>query len=196
MVIGLAAKARERPKAAAWPAGEPSTVDGRAGSSTPAAAMSAAPGGMAEEEGINVAMLERMKQVFEVGAAAAGAGQGPGGAWGPAQTGWPAASGSEGRRRAARRTCTAAAARPAALGLRAAPAPTRGGPLPAAAQHADADGSGELDIEEFCDKLGPFLGAGLTRTQVAQLFLKIDADAGGTVDWCGSRLAARCSGAQ
>ncbi len=50
-------------------------------------------------------------------------------------------------------------------------------------QSADEDGSGELDIEEFCDKLGPHLGQGLTRTQIAQLFLKIDADAGGTVDW-------------
>jgi len=50
-------------------------------------------------------------------------------------------------------------------------------------QAADEDGSGELDIEEFCSKLGPHLGANLTKQQVMQLFLKIDADAGGTVDW-------------
>ncbi|KAF8071365.1 hypothetical protein HT031_001449 [Scenedesmus sp. PABB004] len=49
-------------------------------------------------------------------------------------------------------------------------------------QEADEDGSGELDIDEFCAKLGPHLGVGLKRAQVAQLFLKIDADAGGTVD--------------
>ncbi|WIA12480.1 hypothetical protein OEZ85_012515 [Tetradesmus obliquus] len=48
---------------------------------------------------------------------------------------------------------------------------------------ADEDGSGELDIDEFCAKLGPHLGVNLKRQQVAQLFMKIDADAGGTVDW-------------
>lgn len=57
-------------------------------------------------------------------------------------------------------------------------------------QSADQDGSGELDIDEFCEKLGPYLGKDLTRTQVAQLFLKIDADAGGTVDWCVGRESA------
>lgn len=50
-------------------------------------------------------------------------------------------------------------------------------------QEADEDGSGELDIDEFCAKLGPHLGNNLTRQQVSQLFMKIDADAGGTVDW-------------
>eukprot|EP00878_Enallax_costatus_P028786 GHUV01031129.1.p1 GENE.GHUV01031129.1~~GHUV01031129.1.p1 ORF type:complete len:131 (+),score=45.56 GHUV01031129.1:316-708(+) len=48
---------------------------------------------------------------------------------------------------------------------------------------ADEDGSGELDIDEFCSKLGPHLGFNLKRQQVAQLFMKIDANAGGTVDW-------------
>ena len=51
------------------------------------------------------------------------------------------------------------------------------------AQAADEDGSGELDIDEFCAKLGPHLGVNLKPQQVAQLFMKIDADAGGTVDW-------------
>lgn len=50
-------------------------------------------------------------------------------------------------------------------------------------QAADEDGSGELDIDEFCSKLGPHLGLNLKRQQVAQLFMKIDANAGGTVDW-------------
>lgn len=35
-----------------------------------------------------------------------------------------------------------------------------------ATQAADADGSGELDIDEFCSKLGPHLGANLTREEV------------------------------
>jgi hypothetical protein len=52
-----------------------------------------------------------------------------------------------------------------------------------APQAADEDGSGELDIDEFCAKLGPHLGVNLKPQQVAQLFMKIDADAGGTVDW-------------
>jgi Ca2+-binding EF-hand superfamily protein len=50
-------------------------------------------------------------------------------------------------------------------------------------QEADDDGSGELDIEEFCEQLGPYLGKDLTKEEVTQLFMKIDADAGGTVDW-------------
>ncbi|KAG2439805.1 hypothetical protein HYH02_010440 [Chlamydomonas schloesseri] len=55
-------------------------------------------------------------------------------------------------------------------------------------EEADEDGSGELDIEEFCDKLGPYLGDVVgyplkSREDVRQLFMKIDADAGGTVDW-------------
>jgi Ca2+-binding EF-hand superfamily protein len=50
-------------------------------------------------------------------------------------------------------------------------------------QDADDDGSGELDIDEFCEQLGPHLGKNLSRQQITQLFMKIDADAGGTVDW-------------
>lgn len=54
---------------------------------------------------------------------------------------------------------------------------------PPRSQAADEDGSGELDIGEFCAKLGPHLGVNLKPQQAAQLFMKIDADAGGTVDW-------------
>ncbi|KAF5835754.1 WD40-repeat-containing domain protein [Dunaliella salina] len=50
-------------------------------------------------------------------------------------------------------------------------------------EEADDDGSGELDINEFIEKLGPHLGGNLSRDQITQLFMKIDADAGGTVDW-------------
>jgi Ca2+-binding EF-hand superfamily protein len=50
-------------------------------------------------------------------------------------------------------------------------------------QEADEDGSGELDIDEFAEKLGPHLGGNLSLQQIKQLFMKIDADAGGTVDW-------------
>jgi hypothetical protein len=50
-------------------------------------------------------------------------------------------------------------------------------------QEADEDGSGELDPGEFYDKLGPCLGQALTEAQVALLFMRIDADCGGTIDW-------------
>ena len=33
-------------------------------------------------------------------------------------------------------------------------------------QEADDDGSGELDIDEFVDKLGPYLGKDLTRVEI------------------------------
>lgn len=48
---------------------------------------------------------------------------------------------------------------------------------------ADEDGNGELDLDKFINKLGPQLGSHLTKEQIKQLFMKIDADAGGTVDW-------------
>jgi hypothetical protein len=56
-------------------------------------------------------------------------------------------------------------------------------PILVSLQEADEDGSGELDIEEFTQKLGPHLGQHLSEAQIAQLFLKIDADCGGTIDW-------------
>jgi len=42
---------------------------------------------------------------------------------------------------------------------------------------------GELDADSFNEKLGPTFGAGLSKAALAQLFMKIDADCGGTVDW-------------
>eukprot|EP00887_Chlorella_sp_A99_P002238 scaffold10.g2238.t1 len=50
-------------------------------------------------------------------------------------------------------------------------------------EEADEDGSGELDPSEFYEKLGPFLGNEMTEAQISHLFMKIDADCGGTIDW-------------
>lgn len=44
------------------------------------------------------------------------------------------------------------------------PMPPPAGPSPQL-QEADEDGSGELDPGEFYEKLGPYLGQGLTQTQ-------------------------------
>jgi len=59
--------------------------------------------------------------------------------------------------------------------------------------HLQAEG-GELDADSFNEKLGPTFGAGLSKAALAQLFMKIDADCGGTVDWfgmCPSRVPMR-----
>jgi hypothetical protein len=54
------------------------------------------------------------------------------------------------------------------------------------------DGSGELDQAAFVERLGPFLlgrsgadSAAAAKDQIAlrHLFMRIDADCGGTVDW-------------
>lgn len=58
-------------------------------------------------------------------------------------------------------------------------------------QEADEDGSGELDPDEFYEKLGPYLGQGLSPAAVSQLFMRIDADCGGTIDWEVRRAAWR-----
>ncbi|KAL4440619.1 hypothetical protein ABPG75_003620 [Micractinium tetrahymenae] len=50
-------------------------------------------------------------------------------------------------------------------------------------EEADEDGSGELDPDEFYEQLGPYLGQGLSPAAVSQLFMRIDADCGGTIDW-------------
>ncbi len=56
--------------------------------------------------------------------------------------------------------------------------------LPPPLQEADEDGHGQLSLEQFKSRLGPYLlRPGQSDATLTQLFLKIDADAGGTVDW-------------
>ena len=50
-------------------------------------------------------------------------------------------------------------------------------------QTADEEETGELDIETFKAKMAPHLGEDISDTELVQLFMKIDADCGGTVDW-------------
>ena len=38
-------------------------------------------------------------------------------------------------------------------------------------------------MDEFVTKLGPHLGENIPKSQLTQLFMKIDADCGGTVSW-------------
>jgi hypothetical protein len=38
-------------------------------------------------------------------------------------------------------------------------------------------------VHEFCERLAPLLSQHMSREQVAQLFMKIDSNVGGTVDW-------------
>lgn len=48
---------------------------------------------------------------------------------------------------------------------------------------ADDSGDGELSLKEFIAAFGKVLGKGLNYKQLNQLFMRIDADSGGTVDW-------------
>jgi WD40 repeat protein len=50
-------------------------------------------------------------------------------------------------------------------------------------QLADRDGGGGLDSAEFARAFGSVLGRGLSKLQLNQLFMKIDANSDGTVDW-------------
>lgn len=50
-------------------------------------------------------------------------------------------------------------------------------------QTADEEGTGELDLATFKAQLAPHLGQDISDTDLVQLFMKIDADCGGTVDW-------------
>eukprot|EP01136_Pigoraptor_vietnamica_P017476 Opistho-1_new@62676 len=50
-------------------------------------------------------------------------------------------------------------------------------------QEADTDGSGGLDIDEFREAFGSILGRNLNKDQMTMLFMKIDANSDGTVDW-------------
>ena len=55
--------------------------------------------------------------------------------------------------------------------------------LKAAFDRADTDGGGSLDMEEFLDAFGGVLGKNLTHEQLTHLFMKIDANSDGSVDW-------------
>ena len=46
---------------------------------------------------------------------------------------------------------------------------------------ADDSGDGELDLNEFIRAFGKVLGKGLNYKQLNQLFMRIDADSGGSV---------------
>ncbi|GBG25627.1 WD repeat-containing protein 64 [Hondaea fermentalgiana] len=48
---------------------------------------------------------------------------------------------------------------------------------------ADEDGGGGLDMEEFLNAFGHILGDNLSQRQLSNLFMKIDANSDGTVDW-------------
>jgi len=50
-------------------------------------------------------------------------------------------------------------------------------------QEADKDGNKKLDMNEFIEKLGPLIGENMSRKEIGQLFMKIDADCNGDVDW-------------
>ena len=55
--------------------------------------------------------------------------------------------------------------------------------LKAAFDRADTDGGGSLDIQEFLEAFGGVLGKNLSHEQLTHLFMKIDADSNGTIDW-------------
>ena len=48
---------------------------------------------------------------------------------------------------------------------------------------ADTDKGGALEIEEFKDAFGEIIGKNMNRKQLTQLFMKIDADSNGSVEW-------------
>ena len=48
---------------------------------------------------------------------------------------------------------------------------------------ADTDKGGELDLDEFIDAFGNIIGKGMNRKQLQQLFMRIDADSNGSVEW-------------
>ena len=48
---------------------------------------------------------------------------------------------------------------------------------------ADTDKGGELDLDEFKEAFGEIIGKNMNMKQLNQLFMKIDADANGSVEW-------------
>ena len=54
-------------------------------------------------------------------------------------------------------------------------------------QEADENGSDGLDIDEFKAAFGQILGKGKNEQQMAIMFMKIDTNCDGTVDWVRER---------
>jgi Ca2+-binding EF-hand superfamily protein len=50
-------------------------------------------------------------------------------------------------------------------------------------ESADVDGGNDLDETEFIEHFGDVIGKGMKGKELKMLFMKIDADAGGSVDW-------------
>ena len=54
-------------------------------------------------------------------------------------------------------------------------------------QEADENGSDGLDIDEFKEAFGHILGVGKNKHQMALMFMKIDTNCDGTIDWVRER---------
>lgn len=48
---------------------------------------------------------------------------------------------------------------------------------------ADKDNGGALELDEFIEAFGEVIGKNMNMKQLQQLFMKIDADSNGSVDW-------------
>ena len=48
---------------------------------------------------------------------------------------------------------------------------------------ADLDRGGALELDEFIDAFGDVIGKNMTHKELKQLFMKIDADSNGSVEW-------------
>ena len=48
---------------------------------------------------------------------------------------------------------------------------------------ADTDKGGALELDEFIGEFGDIIGKNMSMKQLQQLFMKIDADSNGSVDW-------------
>ena len=48
---------------------------------------------------------------------------------------------------------------------------------------ADTDKGGALELEEFIEAFGAIIGKGMNHKQLQQLFMRIDADSNGSVEW-------------
>ena len=48
---------------------------------------------------------------------------------------------------------------------------------------ADTDKGGALELDEFIEAFGAIIGKGMNHKQLQQLFMRIDADSNGSVEW-------------